>query len=503
MRVFFVAVIFLFLLASCGNKQPGGPLPILAITEPEGDDLLFIPDLLPPEEVSRESSPSVIRVLINNSHFLGRVHEKISVTATGAFTVRGDNPYGEGGVYVYEAGEVFAVHGANDLMGYSRLYIEPTDPNDRITIIGLKRNWPDGADPQYRGRIEISATPGGFIVVNELLLEEYLYAVVPSEMPNAYGLEAAKVQAITARSFAYRQFYENRFRAYGAQIDDSVFSQVYNNLPETGLAMEAVRITQGLILTYEGYVITANYFSTSGGTTANVGEVWPSNGDFPSGTPSYLRARAQFGSGYAVGDLRIEENAAVFFRDMDVPGFERDFPFFRWQVRMQTEELTASINRALPERQRANPHLITAEGPGRTALAGTVASIGNLLDLEVKQRGQGGNIIELLLVGTNASIRVLTEFNIRSLLAPRNSRITLNDGNILNGWSMMPSAFFTMEKEHDDAGNLTAVTFFGGGHGHGVGMSQNGAKALLDMGFGYREVLTHFYPGAEITEMGG
>ncbi|MCL2605289.1 MAG: SpoIID/LytB domain-containing protein [Defluviitaleaceae bacterium] len=502
---FTFALALLIILTSCGNGRAGGPLPVIGygsfdeVNEP-----------LPTEGVENgvtreavtEAAPAMIRVLINASHFTGRIHERVSITAEGGFIVRGICVLGESTVYIYEAGEEFVLSGTDDMGVYQQIIIEPAVADGRLEMIGLGRNWPNGMNPRYRGRIEVSAASGGFTVINELLLEEYLYGVIPSEMPASYGLEAAKVQAITARSFAYRQMNENRFRAYGADIDDSVISQVYNNLPENALSVEAVQATRGMVLMYDGEVIVANYFSTSGGTTANAGEVWPAGGEFPGETPPYLRARAQFEPIYIVGDLRTEENAAAFFRDLEVPGFERDFPFFRWRVRMTAAELSASINGKLGERQQANGGLIKRVDFGGVALDGPVRSIGQLRDIEVVRRGQGGNIIELILVGTASAVRVQTEFNIRSLLAPSNSQITLHNGNTLNGWAMMPSAFFTMEIERDGAGNLTAVTFYGGGHGHGVGMSQNGAKALLDLGYGYREVLMHFYPGAEIFEFG-
>jgi stage II sporulation protein D len=516
MRVIFVAFILL-LLGSCGYEQVGGPLPVLEIldTETVYEDILTRDIHVEPgktrDEISDETPgktpdnppeiPLMIRVLLNASHFSGFMHGSVAVTATGDFTVSGFSFLGTDLLFTFTAGEVFKIQNADDMLGYNHLYIETNDPEARLEIISLGRNWPNGANPLYRGRIEISSAENGFIVINELPLEEYLYAVVPGEMPSSYGLEAAKVQAITARSFAYRQIYENRFQSYGAYIDDSVISQVYNNIPENDISIEAVRATRGMVLTYEGEVIVANYFSTSGGTTANSGEVWSSGNGFPAETPPYLRARAQFGRGYNVNDLRLEENADAFFRDMDVPAFEREFPFFRWRVRMTADELTAGINRNLVERQRVNPSLIQRVGFGETALGSTVAGIGRLVDLEVTKRGQGGNIMEMQLTGTESTVRVQTEFNIRTLLAPRNSLVFLHNGNTLNGWAMMPSAFFTMEIERDSSGVLTAVTFIGGGHGHGVGMSQNGAKVLLDMGYHYRDVLMHFYPGTEITQI--
>ncbi|MCL2203818.1 MAG: SpoIID/LytB domain-containing protein [Defluviitaleaceae bacterium] len=462
----------------------GGPLPLLIESAVEGDDWDEINKDVPDTPgILMNGSPVMIRVLINTSNFSSRVHERVEITATGDFIVRGGGVLGGGSEWRFSGGEIFTLRDAGDLAGYARFYIQPVTDYYRLEIVGLGRNWPNGAYPRYRGRLEISPFAGGFIVINALALEEYLYAVVPSEMPSYFGLESSKVQAIAARSFAYRQLQQGRFLAYGADIDDSVISQVYNNLPENEISMAAVRATQGMVLTYEGQVILANYFSTSGGTTANAGEVWPTREGFPGETPGFLRAGAQFDAGFATGDLRLEENADAFFRDMEVPGFERDFPWFRWQVRMSAEELAASINAGLRQR----------EGPS--------GGIGYVYNLEITRRGQGGNAMELLISGTDATARVETEFVIRSLLAPRNSRITLNNGNTLNGMAMMPSAFFTMEMERDVFGALTAVTFFGGGHGHGVGMSQNGVRALLNRGHSYIAVLAHFYPGTEVVRV--
>ncbi|MCL2365338.1 MAG: SpoIID/LytB domain-containing protein [Defluviitaleaceae bacterium] len=497
MRSFLFTVFLLLVLAGCGAAQVGGPLPTLPTQEL---------DMLPPQAVpnvmelltvngaTNISEEIYIRVLIGTSGFTSRVHERLDITATGAFAVWGGGAHEESfcadRTMFFEAGEVFSIHDASIFNGYERILIQPHDSFEQLQIVGLRRNWPNDATPLYRGRLEITAVSGGFIVINELPLEEYLYAVVPSEIPSAWGFEASKVQAITARSFAYRQMYENRFRAYGAHVDDSVISQVYNNLPETETARDAVRATRGLVLAYNGQVIVANYFSASGGTTANAGEVWTQGSAFPGESPPFLRAGAQFEPGFVPGDLRLCANADAFFRMREVPGFEQEVNWFRWQVRMTAAELTTAINAALPTRARANAALIQG-----------ATDIGTLTDLRVVSRGQGGNIMEMELVGTRGTTLVLTEFNIRSVLAPRNTPVHLNDGSILNGWAMMPSAFFSIEIEHDALGALTAVAFYGGGHGHGVGMSQHGARQLLARGYTYRQVLAHFYPNTDIISL--
>jgi stage II sporulation protein D len=117
--------------------------------------------------------------------------------------------------------------------------------------------------------------------------------------------------------------------------------------------------------------------------------------------------------------------------------------------------------------------------------------------MEVIRRGQGGNIMEMVFHGSTTYARVLTEFQIRTALNPQEIPVTRHDGSTTGRLSLLPSAFFTFDK-HFTGDTFTGATFFGGGNGHGVGMSQNGVRALLDMGLNYREILLHYYPGVEV-----
>jgi len=230
---------------------------------------------------------------------------------------------------------------------------------------------------------------------------------------------------------------------------------------------------------------------------------------FPAHTPPFLASRLQFNPGdiadsalrNATKDLSREENAALFFAATDIPSPERHLPWFRWQVRMTVDELTQSVNAALPARQQATPSMIHTLDAAGVTTGRPAGNIGQITNLEITRRGQGGNAMELMITGTTGQVRVQTEFNIRSLLAPRSATITRENGSQINGMTLMPSGFFTMQKETDANGNLIAVVFHGGGHGHGAGMSQNGANAQLNLGYSYRDVLMHFYPGAVIERL--
>ena len=76
-------------------------------------------------------------------------------------------------------------------------------------------------------------------MINELPLETYLEAVVPSEMPSGYHKEALKAQAVCARTYAWKQMQEGRLSKYGADVDDSVNYQVYQNIAPQQATSEA------------------------------------------------------------------------------------------------------------------------------------------------------------------------------------------------------------------------------------------------------------------------
>ncbi|MCL2169802.1 MAG: SpoIID/LytB domain-containing protein [Defluviitaleaceae bacterium] len=432
--------------------------------------------------ILRRPIPDYIRVLISTTGFVSRTHPSVEMRSAGGLLVHAPD-----GIIEIAPNEVFRLNAQNyHILGGQRVTIEPVGP-ELIELMSITRNWGAGIHPQYRGTFEVSGRGGRFIVVNRLLLEEYLYAVIPSEMPTAFGLTAAKVQAVTARSYAYNQFFANRFHAYGANIDDSVMTQVYNNIPETALARQAVYETRGLLLTYNGNVVSANYFSTSSGHTADRGDVWINfaTGRLDAYTPSYLAGQPQhFGEPI---DLSNEEHARAFFMDTSIEAYDDNSPWFRWNFTVTPAQLGRIINNNLPRLNNARPNMFYPRG---------VTNIGDFRSIEVVNRGRGGNVNEILIRGTSAYVTVLTEFTIRELLTPSLPEgILLNRHNAsgVNNHFILPSTFMTFATT--EAGN---IQFHGGGFGHGVGMSQHGAYGMVRRGYDFRQILAHFYPGTRV-----
>ena len=161
------------------------------------------------------------------------------------------------------------------------------------------------------------------------------------------------------------------------------------------------------------------------------------------------------------------------------------------------DELKESIDKNLGARYAANPKLIQTLQPDGSYLSVPVDTVGEVEKIQITSRKTGGIITEIVITGSENTIKVMTEYNIRTLLAPLTSTIIRQDNSEVEHLSMLPSAFFILEAVQKD-GEFDGYKITGGGYGHGVGMSQNGAKAMVDAGKTYEEVLKHFYEGVEI-----
>jgi len=393
--------------------------------------------------------------------------------------------------------------------------------------------------------MEIVAGDSGLVVVNELPIEEYLYSVVPSEMPVSHGEEALKVQAVCARSYAYQQVMANRYAKYGAHVDDTVNCQVYNNAAETQSSVFAVKDTYGKVMQYGDAVVAAFYFSTSSGYTSSIEEVWENYApvEYFSGqlqlTADSLKALISEAkaSGLSVdganeqevvqqllSTVTLEEEDAfrAFIRDevirMEVDGkrlekkvntYDSGFSWYRWQVTLGAELLSNQMDRLLAAQIAASPEdvltLVSHEGnfttPSGTEIKGTygkaaITTLGRIQSIEPVTRAKSGMLTEILIRGTANTILVRNQTNIRTLLAPLNTTVFLANDVTVEGFSLMPSAFFYVEAGSRDG--ETVFRFCGGGYGHGVGMSQNGVKSLAQAGYTYEGILKHYYKGVTL-----
>ncbi len=351
----------------------------------------------------------------------------------------------------------------------NRMELIPKSDEARCVILYNKK-----ATNPYRGKLFIYPKENNCFVVNELPVEQYLYSVVPSEMPSNYSFEALKAQAVCARSFAYRHLLYGSYLEYFAHVDDTTNSQVYNKTSEKDSTNKAVDETKGEYLSYRNEIATTYYFSTSCGNTAGY-SFW----GLEEEQYGYLMSSSKLGK----IDLSEEDAFYDFIKTVPDDDFESDYKYYRWsgEIKLNSDVLKQRIS----SRIKKDPDGFSASPK---------SSWGEPISMYVKERDVSGGIKELAIVYEKQELLISGEYNIRYCLGPLVTEIRLNNDDIYYGF-ILPSAFFYIEECKDGVCKI-----IGGGYGHGLGMSQNGANAMGEEGYTYDEILAFYYNGCRLVE---
>lgn len=436
------------------------------------------------EEQEKEQN---IRVILKTDGFSGYEHASVKVRGTKKVIVKEGKEQTE-----YQPGEEIGF--SLDNMKENRVTIS-SEEGGKIQITSMTRN---GANPFYRGKIELVKAEQGLHIINDLPLEEYLYGVVPSEMPAEYGTEALKAQAVCARSYAVRHIRNNRLKQMGAHVDDSTSYQVYNNTSEDERCNRAVDETKGKKVYHDGKVASTYFFSTSCGVTTSAEDV-----TFSSKPVSYLVGKLQEKEfedeekkerARLVSDTFGNEDLFRKFLQEDRDILEKEEPWYRWSTTISAGDMEQNINSRLGDRCQTSGEKIQVRQPDGTYAAQEIESIGELKRVKIKKRKSGGVVYMAVIVGTEATVRVYSEYNIRMLLFNENAIVRKNDGKSVSGMNMLPSGFFVMDKSG------SSYEIRGGGFGHGTGMSQTGANELAQAGKSCEEILKYYFDGVELRE---
>ena len=378
----------------------------------------------------------------------------------------GFNVIKDGKKKTYKADEIVSL-GGDEKAG--SIVVEPESADGMIAVSSLGKS---GGVPRYHGVLDITRDSSGYLIVNQVDIEQYLCGVVSSEVSSSYSKEALKAQAICARGFTYRKLGSN-YNGYNADLDDTTACQVYNNFPETDNSIAAVQETAGIVPTYDGAIINAVYFSTSCGTTTTSDQVW-------GGSMPYTCTRIQ---NTALDIPYFSDEAA--FRDFmdgltDTDVVERDLPMYRWTVTYTEDEMRSALETGLSRCSDVS-----------------ATSVGKLKNVMVTGRDDSGLVKEVTITGDAGTVVVSGQSNIRVLFATDGKAITEQDGSELTGWTGVPSNFYYVKKDNDTG----LYTLKGGGYGHGVGMSQNGANELAKLGYSAGEIISHYYNGAVLSSV--
>lgn len=319
--------------------------------------------------------------------------------------------------------------------------------------------------PSYGGTIEVSLYDEGIVVVNEVGIEDYLKKVVPSEMPSGFNLEALKCQAVCARSYAYTELSNNYYSAYGAHIDDSIQFQVYNNSPRAESTDTAVDETAGQVLSYNGEVVKTYYYSTSCGSTTDV-TLWGNT------TENYPYFVAECVGGVDRGlTLTVESEFNTFIKGENEADYDYDCTLYRWSMEESVKEISEGFARS------------------------TGKSVGNIKDIEVLERVNGGAAVKVKVTGDKGETVIDSESAIRAAFG--NAYVDMNTKSGTTRYANLPSTFCVFEKVTEGK-KLTGFKITGGGYGHGIGMSQNAANKMAES-MTYAQILEFFYRGTTLT----
>ena len=316
---------------------------------------------------------------------------------------------------------------------------------------------------RYRGAGEARVNSLGSLAgINELPVEEYLLGVVPRELgPIAFPhLEALKAQAVAARTYALANMGKRRNDGY--DLLPTTSDQVYGGfVAEHPLSSEAVTSTAGVVATYKGALISALYSSTSGGFTANSEDVYANAFDYLRGVPDHERGNA----------LDNVPSLEVFKRHANVKSlrnaaegdFESDWSSrHRWYVDWSADEIRQSLSNYYKR------------------------DVGPVLAINVPERSSSGRALRMEFV-TADSTYVSHKDLIRSALKWYTASGTLT--------SLNSTLVFVQPVLDRKTKEVIGFEAWGGGWGHGVGLSQTGAVGMAEKGDTYDQILKHYYRG--------
>ena len=442
--------------------------------------------------LAREEAMEYIRVLLKSGDYGGLYHEQLVLSGNNGFTVT-YGPYDNRVQETYQAGEEVTIDRDSSYFEGGRVWIQPEALTGKLILKNVGRNQ---GIPSYRGALELLNTEEGMIVINEVLLEEYLYSVVPSEMPSKYPGEALKAQAVCARTYAYGHMEHAGYPQYGAHVDDSTSYQVYNNILEQESTSTAVKETYGqLLLTGQGVTAGTYYYSTSCGAGTEA-TIWKTEA---AAQIDYLHARALNPEGGDLGSyLQDEGHFDEFIRGRNENDFEADENWYRWTYEVKELD-TEHMLEALRKRYDANSKLVLTLVDGEY-VSQEIEELDAVKEIYIDKRGSGGVADELIIETKEHTYKVISEHNIRYVLNDGESKVLRQDGSQAASPNLLPSGFFVITTGKEK-GNVVGYSLTGGGFGHGVGMSQNGAKEMAKSGYNAQDILLFFYDGCYLENV--
>ena len=358
---------------------------------------------------------------------------------------------------------------------YQELTFRPQEDAASFTLhgvtIGQKFHWERQESQTFSGILKLVVDEDKIVAINILPVEDYLTSVISSEMKSSCSLEFLKAAAVISRSWLYAQMQRRQERAgqpapffsfvkgEGESIrwydreDHTIFDvcaddhcQRYQGITRASnpQVAEAVNATRGQVLMYDGKICDTRFGKCCGGQTNEYQYCWE-NIEVP-----YLRS---------VKDPFCNTNDTQILRQVLNDYDLETHDFYEWTEELAQEEV----------HDRVCKHLKMELGP--------------ILAMEIVEKGPGGHISKLRIVGKEKSFVVGKELEIRRMLST----------------STLKSSAFTVETRNVRDGIPGRFILHGRGWGHGVGLCQIGAAVMGEQGYSYKQILKHYYTNVEIS----
>jgi len=379
----------------------------------------------------------------------------------------------------------------------------PSDPISesfllRDVVIGNKFHWERKEKQRFIYSLLLQKSGNEIIAINHIPLERYLTSVISSEMSAKSSIELLKAQAVIARSWVLAQinrskklvedkekhetsveFKDELIKWYDRE-DHKLFDvcaddhcQRFQGVTKiiSDAAFNAINQTKGIVLLCNGEVCDTRYSKCCGGLTESFENVWePVKHPYLMSVVDYKFEPENFNfdfSDEANSEKWIREKPNSYCNTSDrkilshiLVDYDRETKdFFRWKVEYTQEELSALI------KSKSN------------------IDFGEIIDLVPVERGESSRLVKLKIVGTNKTLTVGKELEIRRLLSKTH----------------LYSSAFVVKKTGSNIPEK--FTLYGAGWGHGVGLCQIGAAVMAEKGYNFDEILLHYFKNSELKKI--
>ena len=385
---------------------------------------------------------------------------------------------------------------------YDELLFEPNDAQSSFTLedvtIGVNFHWERKEAQTFLGKLRFIVENNNICAINELPVGAYLISVISSEMRATSSLELLKAHAVISRSWLLAQMEQRKAENNNAVKQPSLFKtdneivrwydredhkhfdvcaddhcQRYQGITKAANkhVVEAIKQTAGEILTSRGEICDARYSKCCGGAVEEFQYCWenirkpylqalpdtmPDTTSLPNLTNEAVARQWILSSPNAFCNTTDQKVLFQVLNDFD----QETTDFYRWtQIYSQAE-----VKQLLEEK--------------------LAMQFGDIIDLIPMERGKSGRIYRLKIIGTQRTLIIGKELEIRRALSK----------------SHLYSSAFVIEKVDIKDGVPQQFIIKGAGWGHGVGLCQIGAAMMGVQGYRYDEILLHYYKSAEITK---